>query len=81
MVPERGFYLNRQVSLSFFIELFFLASLIVGSWVNLQRQLDGLQRDVELLLKTQQNFVGKVEKVQENAVAMEYRIRTLEKKP
>ena len=60
-MDEKGFHVNRQVSLSFFVELVLLASLIVGSWVNLQRQLDGLQRDVKMLLENQGQFVSKVE--------------------
>jgi len=78
MSENRGFYLNRQVSLSFFIELVLLASLIVGSWVNLQRQLDGLQRDVKMLLENQKHFSQKTSLVSEKMIAMEYRIRYLE---
>ncbi|MHC4095725.1 MAG: hypothetical protein ACYSU3_06665 [Planctomycetota bacterium] len=37
---------NRQINVSVLVQLVFLASLIVGSWVNLQRQLDLLQHDV-----------------------------------
>jgi hypothetical protein len=33
-----------------------LASLIIGSWVNLQRQLDLLQNDVNVLLKRQEQW-------------------------
>lgn len=78
-MPEtKGFYLNRQVSLSFIVELVLLASLIVGSWVNLQRQLDGLQRDVKMLLENQKRFSARVEVIGEKTIAMEYRIRALE---
>src|SRR3972149_4789728 len=48
--------LNRTVNLSVLVQLAFLASLIVGSWVNLQRQLDSLQRDVSSLLESQRRF-------------------------
>jgi len=77
---EKGFHVNRQVSLSFIVELVLLASLIVGSWVNLQRQLDGLQRDVKMMLENQGQFVGKVEAMQEKTIAMDYRVRSLESK-
>ncbi|HIJ67860.1 MAG TPA: hypothetical protein HPP87_09625 [Planctomycetes bacterium] len=70
---------NRQVSVSVFIQLIFLASLIVGSWVNLQRQLDLLQHDVRLILETQRAFGEKFETLQEKAIAHEYRLRTVEK--
>ena len=77
---QKGFHVDRQVSLSFFVELVLLASLIVGSWVNLQRQLDGLQRDVKMLLENQGQFVSKVENMQEKGIAMDYRIKALESK-
>jgi len=70
---------NRQVSVSLFIQLVFLASLIVGSWVNLQRQLDLLQHDVRLILETQKAFGEKFESLQEKVVAHEYRLRAVEK--
>jgi len=69
---------NRQVSVSVFIQLIFLASLIVGSWVNLQRQLDLLQRDVRLILETQKAFGEKFESLQEKTIAYEYRLRAVE---
>jgi hypothetical protein len=75
---QKGFHIDRQVSLSFFLELFLLASLIVGSWVNLQRQLDGLQRDVKMLLENQGQFVSKVEGMQEKTIAMDFRIKAME---
>jgi len=70
---------NRQVSASVFIQLIFLASLIVGSWLNLQRQLDLLQHDVRLILDTQKAFGDKFESLQEKVVAHEYRLRAVEK--
>ncbi len=70
---------NRQVNVSVFIQLVFLASLIVGSWVNLQRQLDLLQHDVRLILETQRAFGEKFEKLQEKAIAYEWRLRAVER--
>ncbi len=70
---------NRQVSVSVFIQLVFLASLIVGSWVNLQRQLDLLAHDVRLILETQKDLGAKFEALQEKAIAYEYRLRAVEK--
>jgi len=70
---------NRQVSVSVFIQLVFLASLIVGSWVNLQRQLDLLAHDVRLILEWQKAFSTKFESLQEKAIAYEYRLRAVEK--
>ncbi len=48
----RGWEFNRQINVSVLLQLVFLASLIVGSWVNLQRQLDLLQHDVTILLQS-----------------------------
>lgn len=53
--------LNRQINLSVIVQLVLLASLIVGSWVNLQRQLDLLQRDVNMLLQSQETLQQKLE--------------------
>jgi len=59
--------------------LVFLASLIMGSWVNLQRQLDLLQRDVTMLLQCQKNFEQKLESLWSQSISYEYRLRALEK--
>ena len=71
--------LNRQINLSVLLQLVLLASLIVGSWVNLQRQLDMLQYDVGLLLASQKEFHGKVESLQAKSIAYEYRLGAVEK--
>jgi hypothetical protein len=75
---SRNWRINRQVNLSVLVQLIFLASLIVGSWVNLQRQLDLLQRDVGLILERQKAFQEKFESLQEKAIAYEYRLRAVE---
>ncbi len=51
--------LDRRVNLSVLLQLMVLASLILGSWVNLQRQLSLLQHDVASLLQTQKEFQQK----------------------
>ena len=70
---------NRQVNLSLFVQLIFLASLIIGSWVNLQRQLDLLQHDVTILLQAQETFQQKLESLSARSIAYEYRLRAIEK--
>ena len=75
----RNWQFNRQVNLSVLIQLVLLASLIVGSWVNLQRQLDLLQRDVTMLLQCQENFQQKLESLSAKSVTYEYRLRALER--
>ena len=76
---SRNWQFNRQVNLSVLVQLVFLASLIVGSWVNLQRQLDLLQRDVTMLLQCQKNFEQKLESLSAKSVTYEYRLRSIEK--
>jgi len=70
---------NRQVNVSVLVQLMFLASLIVGSWVNLQRQLDLLQHDVTLLIQSNQKFQQKLETLWAEGIAREYRLRSVEK--
>jgi hypothetical protein len=70
--------LQRQVSVSVLVQLVTLAGLIVGSWVNLQRQLDLVSHDVKQLLTTQEKFCDKLENLQECTIAHEYRLRQME---
>ena len=76
---SRRWQFNHQVNLSVLIQLVLLASMIVGSWVNLQRQLDLLQRDVTMLVKDNSQFQQKLESLSSKAIAHEYRLRTVEK--
>lgn len=76
---NKGWRFNRQIDLSFVVQLLFLASLIVGSWVNLQRQLDLLQKDVSILLESQRRFESDVEQLSAKTLEYEYRLRAMEK--
>ena len=76
---QRGWQFNHRINLSVLIQLVFLASLIVGSWINLQRQLDLLQHDVTTLLQSQKNFEQKLESLQAKSISYEYRLRVIEK--
>ena len=71
--------LDRRISLSVLVQLMVLASLIVGSWVNLQRQLDLLQRDVTMLLESYKGTTQRLEVLSAKCIAHEYRIEALEK--
>jgi uncharacterized membrane protein YqgA involved in biofilm formation len=75
---DRRWRLERRVSVSVLIQLVTLAGLIVGSWVNLQRQLDLLTSDVKQLLTAQEKFCEKLEGLQVKTIAQEYRLRTVE---
>jgi hypothetical protein len=76
---SRSWEFNRQINVSVLVQLVFLASLIVGSWVNLQRQLDFLQRDVTYLCQCQKNVDQKLESLSATSISYEYRLRALEK--
>jgi hypothetical protein len=75
----KSWRLNKTVNLSVLVQLAFLASLIVGSWMNLQRQLDLLQRDVTSLLESQKQSAEKVEALQEKVISHEFRLKQFEK--
>ena len=76
---SRNWQFNRQVNLSVLIQLVFLASLIVGSWVNLQRQLDLLQRDVTMLIESNGRFQQKLELLSEQSISCDFRLKAVEK--
>ena len=76
---SKSWQFNRQINVSVLVQLVLLASLIVGSWVNLQRQLDLLQRDVGMLLQCQQNFEQKLESLWSKSISYEYRLQAIEK--
>lgn len=76
---SKSWRLNRQINLSVIVQLVLLASLIVGSWVNLQRQLDLLQRDVSMLLQSQETLQQKLDSLWTQSISHEYRLQTIEK--
>ena len=78
-INSKSWRLNRQVNLSVLVQLVLLASLIVGSWVNLQRQLDLLQRDVTFLCQSQRSLEKKLESLSAKSLEYEYRLQALEK--
>jgi hypothetical protein len=78
---SRNWQFNRQINVSTLVQLVFLACLIIGSYVNLQRQLDLLQRDVTMLLQCQKNFEQKLETLSAKSISYEYRLQALEKRP
>lgn len=77
---SNNWQIDRKVSLGVIVQLVLLASLIVGSWVNLQRQLDIVQHDINLLLQSQRDWQNKLDGLNERCVSFEYRLRTIEKK-
>jgi hypothetical protein len=77
---SKSWRLNRQINLSMIVQLVLLASLILGSWVNLQRQLDLLQRDVSMLLQSQNSIEQKLESLWTKSISYEYRLQAVEKR-
>ncbi len=75
----KSWRLNRQVNVSVIVQLFLLASLILGSWVNLQRQLYLLQKDVSVLLAGQEKLEAKIESLWSKSISHEYRLNAIEK--
>jgi len=76
---SKSWQFNRQINVSTLIQLVLLAVLIVGCWVNLQRQLDLLQHDVRILLQSQKSFERNLESLSAKSISYEYRIRAIEK--
>jgi len=76
---SKSWRLNRQINLSVIVQLMLLASLILGSWLNLQRQLDLLQRDVTMLLESHDRLQEKLESLWTQSLSHEYRLQAVEK--
>ena len=70
--------LDRRVNFSVVLQLTVLASLIVGTWVNLQSRLALLQRDVTMLLETQKGFRQELRLLSERSTSHEYRLQRIE---
>lgn len=70
---------NKQIDLSVLVQLVFLAALIVGTWVNLQKQLSLLQHDITSLIETQRMFQQRIEELSRTSITYEYRLRSIEK--
>ncbi|MBN2315444.1 MAG: hypothetical protein JXM79_16055 [Sedimentisphaerales bacterium] len=76
---SKSWRLNRQINVSVIVQLILLASLIVGSWLNLQRQLDLLQKDVSMLIHSQSSLERKIESLWTKSISYEYRLQSVEK--
>jgi hypothetical protein len=76
---NRQWYFSKQIDLSVLTQIIFLAALIIGSWVNLQKQLSLLQHDITMLLETQRQFQQRIEELSRISWGYEYRLRAIEK--
>jgi hypothetical protein len=79
MASDSGWQFKKEVNLSMVVQLCLIASLVVGSWLNLEHRIDSLQRDVETLLKGQERFAGKVEQLGTEGVRHQYRLEVIER--
>ena len=61
-------HFNRQVNLSFLVQLLFLASLIIGTWANLQKQLCIMQHDINRLVNSQESLGKKCNRLPKKAL-------------
>jgi hypothetical protein len=77
---NRQWYFNRRIDLSVLVQIIFLAALIVGTWVNLQKQLSLLQHDITMLIETQRQFQQRIEELNRASICYEYRLRAIEKR-
>jgi uncharacterized membrane protein YqgA involved in biofilm formation len=75
---QNNWQLERRINVSAMVQVVMLAGLIVGSWVNLQRQLDLLGRDVRQVLAVQEKFCDKLETLHTKTIAHEIRIGHIE---
>jgi len=76
---KKNWYFNKQIDLSVLVQIVFLAVLIVGSWVNIQKQLSLLQHDITSLIETQKEFQQRIEELSRISYSYEYRLRSIEK--
>ena len=72
-------HIERKLSVSVFLQLVVLASLIVSSWINIQTQLDLLQRDVTMLLNCQKEYQQKLDGISQKSISYEYRLNIIER--
>lgn len=71
---------NRELSISAVVQIVLLASLIIGSWLNLQRQMDMMSSDVARLLECHKSISEKIGTLSEKTIEYEYRLSSLEQR-
>jgi hypothetical protein len=72
--------LDRRISLAVLLQLIVLASMILGSWLNLQRQIDSVQHDVTTLLTNEKESQQKLERLSNQSLSCEYRLQAVERR-
>jgi len=74
----KAWQFSRQINLAVLIQLFLVAVLVMGSWVDLQRQLALLQHDIGMLLSSYERIERQLEELAAASAGHEYRIRAIE---
>ena len=72
---------ERRIRVSLILQLVAPAALILGSWINLQRQLDLVAHDVKLLLNKQEKFASRLDVLQEKILSHDFQLRALQSGP
>ncbi len=76
---DRKWHFSKQMNISGIVQIVLLASLIIGTWVNLQQQIGQLGNDVTTLLKKQEKVEIRMEALGEKSIGFEYRISGIER--
>ena len=71
---KTGWIFKKEISFSTVIQLTTLTVLILGSWINLQKQIYIVQHDLSRLLEQNKNYTLKVEQLKEKSIALEYQL-------
>ncbi len=71
---------NRELNISAVVQIVLLASLIIGSYLNLQRQMDMMSSDVARLLECQKRISDRIELLSEKTIEYQYRLSSLEQR-
>ena len=69
---------KREVSLGLILQLLMITVLVLGSWFNLQSQLDLLHRDVQTLIESNRRFQMRLQQLNDKSIAFEYRLKAVE---
>ena len=69
---------SRQINLMVIIQLLFLASLIIGSWVDLQRQLCLVQHDIQILVNKSDDYQDTFAQLDKQTMNHEFRLQAVE---
>lgn len=76
----KSWVFRKEINISMIIHLISLAILILGTWIDLQKQLYVLQHDVAQMIQTQEFIQERIQVFHSKNIAFDYRIENLEEK-